>query len=314
MLVPHWGGHLMNVYTQDYAWPKHVLDYVRRECLTPGGYDGLMMDCLWQSEPDQQDVNGDGVHDQRDTQAWQEGMLFLLRNLREQFPDAILTGNGGGPWSDDCPYYEFANGCMHENALGDQFGGVEWQNLWDGYRRTVDKVKGREPFHLMAVDVQPTAELSFRPPGCGGSPTTIGAGPDWDWPLRCCWTAATSDSIAAIACTDSSGGCANTIPTSDRRCGPAKRTAMDREHSPARSPRAWSSSIRPTRKWRSLWLRPDRRDYQCFRDRVRRAGPRRPSPRRTGRGIMVRTIDIILSIPFIPSTRCSGRRDEQDVR
>ena len=154
LLVPHWGGHLMNAYTQDYAWPKHVLDYVRRECLTPGGYDGLMMDCLWQSEPDQQDVNRDGVHDQRDTQAWQEGMLYLLRNLREQFPNAILTGNGGGPWSDDCPYYEFANGCMHENALGDQFGGVEWQNLWDGYRRTIDKVKGREPFHLMAVDVR----------------------------------------------------------------------------------------------------------------------------------------------------------------
>ena len=89
-----------------------------------GAYDGLMMDCLWENEPDQQDVNGDGVHDQRDTQAWQEGMLFLLRNLREQYPDAILTGNGGGPWSDDCPYFQFANGCMHENALGDQFGGV----------------------------------------------------------------------------------------------------------------------------------------------------------------------------------------------
>ncbi len=154
MLVPHWGGHLMNVYRYDYAWPRHVLDYVRRVCLAPGAYDGLMMDCLWQSEPDQQDVNGDGVHDQRDTQAWQEGMLFLLRSLREQYPDALLVGNGGGPWSDDCPYYQYANGCMHENALGDQFGGIEWQNLWDGYRRTMAKVTEREPLHLMAVDVR----------------------------------------------------------------------------------------------------------------------------------------------------------------
>lgn len=162
LIVPPWGGNLMNVYTQDYAWPKHVLDYVKRECLTPDGYDGLMFDCMWQSEPNEQDVNADGVHDERDTQAWQEGMLFLLRSLREQFPDAILAGNGGVPWSEDCPYYQYANGCMHENALGDQFGGVEWQNLWDGYRRTLAKVQGREPFHLIAVDVRADRRTQFQ--------------------------------------------------------------------------------------------------------------------------------------------------------
>jgi hypothetical protein len=161
VLVPHWGGHLMNVYTHDYAWPKHVLDYVRRVCLVPGGFDGLMLDCLWPNEPDQQDVNRDGVHNPRDTQAWQDGMLFLLRNLREQYPDTILIGNAGGPWPDDCPYFQYANGCMHENALGDQFGGVEWQNLWDGYRRTVTKVVGREPFHLIAVDVRADRRTQF---------------------------------------------------------------------------------------------------------------------------------------------------------
>ena len=134
---------------------------MRRVCLVPHGYDGLMMDCLWQGEPDQQDVNGDGTHDQRDTEAWQAGMLFLLKSLREQYPDAILTGNGGGPWSEDCPYYQYANGCMHENALGDQFGGVEWKNLWDGYCRTVRKVAGREPFHLMAVDVRADGRTPF---------------------------------------------------------------------------------------------------------------------------------------------------------
>ena len=161
VLVPHWGGHLMNVYTQDYAWPKHVLEYVRRVCLRPGAYDGLMMDCLWENEPDHQDVNGDGVNDARDTQAWQEGMLFLLRSLRERYPDVILTGNGGGPWSEQCPYYQFANGCMHENALGDQFGSSQWQNLWDGYRRTMAKVTQREPFHLIAVDVRADGRTQF---------------------------------------------------------------------------------------------------------------------------------------------------------
>ncbi len=164
LLVPHWGGNLMNVYTQEYAWPRHVLEYVHRVCLAPEAYeayDGLMMDCLWENEPDQQDVNGDGVHDQRDTLAWQEGMLFLLRSLRKTYPRAILTGNSGGPWSEECPYYQYANGCMHENALGDQFGGVHWQNLWDGYRRTMTKVTQREPIHLMAVDVRADGRTQF---------------------------------------------------------------------------------------------------------------------------------------------------------
>ncbi len=161
LIVPHWGGNLMNAYTQDYAWPRHVLDYVQRECLTPGGYNGLLLDCLWPSEPDEQDVNKDGRHDGQDTQAWQEAMLFLLNSLRAQFPHAILVGNAGDPWPDDCPYFRYANGCMHENALGDQFGSAQWQDLWDGYRRTLGQVQGREPYHLIAVDVRADKRTQF---------------------------------------------------------------------------------------------------------------------------------------------------------
>lgn len=153
-LVPHWGGHLMNVCTQDRAWLKHVLNYVRRTCLRPGGYDGLMLDCLWPGEPAGHDANGDGVCDARDTAAWREAMVFLLRRLRAEFPEAILVGNGGVPWPPDCPYYEYANGCMHENALGDQFGGVEWRSLWDACRTSVSRVSGRSPFHFIQVDVR----------------------------------------------------------------------------------------------------------------------------------------------------------------
>jgi hypothetical protein len=153
-LVPHWGGHLMNVWTADYAWLEHVLDYVRQHCLQPGVYDGLMLDCLWSTEPPEHDTNGDGVHDARDTAAWQEAMLFLLRRLRTGFPGAILVGNGGVPWPADCPYYEFVNGCMHENALGDQFGGVEWRQLWDSYRTALSRVSGRPAYHFVQVDVR----------------------------------------------------------------------------------------------------------------------------------------------------------------
>lgn len=153
-LVPHWGGNLMNVCTQDHAWLKHVLRYVRQTCLQPGVYDGLMLDCLWPVEPAEHDANSDGVHDARDTAAWQEGMLFLLRRLRTEFPEAILVGNAGGPWPADCPYYEFANGCMHENALGDQAGGAEWRGLWDSYRTALSRVSGRPAYHFLQTDVR----------------------------------------------------------------------------------------------------------------------------------------------------------------
>ena len=153
-LTPHWGGHLMNVCVQDYAWPRHVLNYVRQHCLRPGGYDGLMLDCLWPTEPAGHDANGDGIHDARDTAAWQAGMLFLLRQLRAEFPGAILVGNGGVPWPADCPYYEFANGCMHENALGDQFGGEAWRGLWEAYRTALSRVAGRPSYHFIQVDVR----------------------------------------------------------------------------------------------------------------------------------------------------------------
>ena len=153
-LVPHWGGNLMNICTQDHAWLKHVLTYVRQHCLQPGGYDGLMLDCLWPAEPAGHDVNGDGVCDARDTAAWRDGMLFLLRRLRVEFPAAILVGNGGVPWPADCPYYEFANGCMHENALGDQFGGVEWRGLWDSYRASLSSMSRRPAYYFIQADVR----------------------------------------------------------------------------------------------------------------------------------------------------------------
>lgn len=153
-LSPHWGGHLMNVCVQDHAWPRHVLAYLRRECLRPGGYDGVMLDCLWAAEPGGHDANGDRVHDARDTAAWQEGMLFLLRQLRGQFPEAIVVGNGGVPWPVGCPYYEFVNGCMHENALGDQFGGMEWRELWEACQRALSQVSGRPAYHFVQADVR----------------------------------------------------------------------------------------------------------------------------------------------------------------
>ncbi|MGC8989610.1 MAG: putative glycoside hydrolase, partial [Verrucomicrobiia bacterium] len=132
-LVPHWGGNLMNPCAQDAAWMRHVLRYARDVCLASGRYDGLMLDCLWHQPPAGLDVNGDKVFDRRDEAEWQEAMLFLLRELRAAFPKTILVGNGGLPWPLESRYYDFVNGCMHENALGDEFGG-DWNVLWTSYK------------------------------------------------------------------------------------------------------------------------------------------------------------------------------------
>lgn len=153
-LSPHWGGHLMNPWLQDYAWPRHVLAYIEKTCLGSDGYDGVMLDCLWEDPPGGMDVNGDHRRDDEDIRAWQEGTLWLLRTLRERHPKILIVGNGGGPWSAECPYHRFANGCMHENALGDQFGGVDWQPLWDGIERNLARVQPRPALHVLAVDVR----------------------------------------------------------------------------------------------------------------------------------------------------------------
>ncbi len=152
-LVPHWGGNLMNPCAQGRAWMRHVLRYARDECLASGRYDGLMLDCLWHQPPAGLDVNGDKVVDQGDAAGWQDAMLFLLRELRAAFPQAILVGNGGLPWPHESRYYDFVNGCMHENALGDQFGG-DWNVLWNSYKMAVARAAHRPTYHFVQVDVR----------------------------------------------------------------------------------------------------------------------------------------------------------------
>lgn len=152
-LVPHWGGNLMNPCAQDRAWIRHVLRYARDTCLVSGRYDGLMLDCLWYQPPPGLDVNADKVFDETDAAGWQEAMLFLLRELRALFPKTILVGNGGVPWPPESRYYDFVNGCMHENALGDQFGG-DWNFLWNSYKMAAARAAHRPVFHFVQVDVR----------------------------------------------------------------------------------------------------------------------------------------------------------------
>ncbi|MBN2525346.1 MAG: hypothetical protein JXR76_03065 [Deltaproteobacteria bacterium] len=171
-IVPVWGGHLMNPFTADFAWARHVAQFVKSEYLDTGQYDGIMFDILseWaptfasSDSPPTFDVNGDGEFNNQDHKDWQAGVVHLLQTLRASNPSAILTGNGGVPWTRECPYMQYANGDMHENALGNEFGSDQWEShlnnpygIWDGIRAILDDKSASSPFrriHFLSVDLR----------------------------------------------------------------------------------------------------------------------------------------------------------------
>lgn len=171
-IVPVWGGHLMNPYKKNFAWARHVAQFVKTAYLDTGQYDGIMFDILSQwaptfassDVPPTCDVNEDGVFNNQDHNDWQAGILHLLRTLRASNPSAILIGNGGVPWTKDCPYLQYANGDMHENALGNEFGSYQWQShfsnpygAWDGIRTIEDSNHNEDEFrrfHFLSVDLR----------------------------------------------------------------------------------------------------------------------------------------------------------------
>jgi Hypothetical glycosyl hydrolase family 15 len=157
LIIASWGDPIFNPWANHFAWPKAVKAYIEKYCLDPAaGYDGVMLDCLaeipWGGSVD---VDRDGkAMTPADTLAWQAGMSDLLSNLKREFPDAILTGNGGNPWSSKCPYFQWASGVMNENVLGNEWRDQTWQYCWDGIAATLTHVKDRPPFHFLQVDIR----------------------------------------------------------------------------------------------------------------------------------------------------------------
>jgi len=166
MITPFWGGYIMNTYKNSYLWPQAIKQHVDEFYFGAGAYtfDGVMLDILSESAPtfaspdtpQTIDVDEDGDFDSTDHVRWREGVDYLLHELRAAYPDKILIGNGGVPWSGGCSYFTDGNGCMHENALGNEFGSADWTGMWNGYGDNMNPAAGVAParVHLMQVDVR----------------------------------------------------------------------------------------------------------------------------------------------------------------
>jgi hypothetical protein len=154
LIRPPWGGHFMNPYAANFAWPKHAASFVGRHYLRTQQYDGMLLDILAEGNWMGADLNRDGVKDGQDEALWQQGMALVVALLRTNYPNALITGNGGSPWSAQCPYFQQANGNMHENALGDEFGVPGWDNLWEGYQTCMSRAKARPAIHFVSVDLR----------------------------------------------------------------------------------------------------------------------------------------------------------------
>lgn len=163
---PPWGGHMMNPWVHNFAWPRQLIKYLDT-CLAGGLYDGVMYDCLSETAHPDFDIDGDGRSGtDNDRACWNEGMNFLLEETRRKFPDTIITGNGGIPWPPAHSFYKWVDGAMHEYALGDGMDKPQWNCLWDGLENCRQGTAGRKMFHFAQVDLRmgrTTAEARVAP-------------------------------------------------------------------------------------------------------------------------------------------------------
>jgi hypothetical protein len=162
-LYPPWGGHMMNPCKQDYAWPKYIIQYVKTHYLDNNLYDGMFFDSLLENEPiyfaadnpKTFDVNEDGFYNSNDNQCYQDGMIYLMRELSNACPTALIAGNASIAWTGMCGYFNYADGEMQENTLGNEYGDyfATWSCLSNGIGTFMDRKAGAsEKYYMMVAD------------------------------------------------------------------------------------------------------------------------------------------------------------------
>jgi len=146
-----WNQPIANIYADNCGYVYHILRYL--EEYHRQRYDGVLYDCMWEYPWEGSDINEDGKLSGKDIEALRFATATLLKETRDLFPEWIVTGNGGCPWSKESEYYKYANGNMHENALGDEFGNPSWNYMWNAYN-IVTRKSQKPPYHFINVDVR----------------------------------------------------------------------------------------------------------------------------------------------------------------
>jgi hypothetical protein len=112
-------------------------------------------DCVWHTiRQSNVDINNDGIAETRTVVnlEYQKGMTQLLRLTRELLGEnAIIVGNPGVEWTNDLPYWDYANGHMQENSLGTMFGS-SWPRIWEIYQRNMQKPSPPSRIHWIVAD------------------------------------------------------------------------------------------------------------------------------------------------------------------
>jgi len=149
-VIEPWGFPLANPFADNYGYSKHVINFIENKV---PDVDGIMFDVLQDYPWSGADYNEDGIINHKDRDSLRASQIFMLDELKRLHPGWILTGNGGPPWSQTCKLYDHANGPMHENALGNEFGDPGWQYTWDTYSYIGEE--GIKPiYHFIMVDVR----------------------------------------------------------------------------------------------------------------------------------------------------------------
>ncbi|OGN96766.1 MAG: hypothetical protein A2Y89_07520 [Chloroflexi bacterium RBG_13_51_18] len=136
-------------------WATFLPNLVHDKLMLTGLFNGVWYDCfletMWESNLD---IDNDGVGDSLNivNQKYQEGMTRLLQLTRELLgPEAIIIGNPGNEWSENSPYYNYANGLMQECALGIQpWSNRDFSKIWQVYQRNMQKLM--PPFRIHWID------------------------------------------------------------------------------------------------------------------------------------------------------------------
>lgn len=110
-------------------WNEYLPEFVSREILNSGFWDGVFYDNAWESASwlpggDEVDLNGDNRAEAvRDLdQKWRDGMNKIFRRTRELAPGKIVMGNGGKG------YFNYLNGVAIEH-----FHKADWVSAMNDY-------------------------------------------------------------------------------------------------------------------------------------------------------------------------------------